>query len=118
MQVLPNHLGQSVGSVVAHLSNMKINGNQLLDKEDDYYRISVVSLEERIPTGGEQDGDEVVLENQHRGREVHHLEENWVKVLCLTKYLLIKSKLVLRLFLPIFFWNSIRVDLIFLENIS
>ena len=53
LQVLPNHLGQSVGSVVAHLLKMKINGNQLLDDEDDYYRISVVSLEERIFAGGE-----------------------------------------------------------------
>ena len=86
--------------------------------EYDYYWVLVVSLEQRISAGGEKNGDEVVLENQHGGREVHHLEENWVKVLCLTKYLLIKSKLVLRLFIPIFFWNSIRVDLIFLENIS
>ena len=34
----------------------------------------MVSLEERISAGGEQDGDEVVLEHQHRGREVHHLD--------------------------------------------
>ena len=34
----------------------------------------MVSLEQRISAGGEKNGDEVVLENQHGGREVKHLE--------------------------------------------
>ena len=42
--------------------------------EDDYYWVLVVSLEQRISAGGEKNGDEVVLENQHGGREVKHLE--------------------------------------------
>ena len=34
----------------------------------------MVSLEQRVSAGGKEDGDEVVLENQHGGREVKHLE--------------------------------------------
>ena len=70
----PWQVGWQRSSTPGDTKNVDSGWRWILLDEDDYYWVLVVSLEQRISAGRKKNGDEVVFENQHGGREVKHLE--------------------------------------------